>query len=350
MSRILALRLSALGDVAMSVPVIYSFAENYPDSEIVVVSREKWGALFANMPSNVCFYGIDLQEYGGIRGLERLFGELRREEFDAVADFHNVLRTKYLDMRFRMAGVPVAVINKGRREKKELTRPQHKRLVQLKTSTMRYAEVLKKLGFGFDVDFHSIFGDDEGDVGTLAPVVGGKNENEWVGMARFAQHEGKIYPLELMEHVVSLLCKRPKRKIFIFGGGSEERLIAEEWEKRYPSVISVVGKGRMSDELGVMSRMDVMLSMDSANMHLASIVGVKVFSIWGATHPAAGFSAWGQTPDTFIQTDMDCRPCSVYGNKKCSRGDYACLRRIDPNRIAEKIETALETKKLSKQR
>lgn len=118
MSRILALRLSALGDVAMSVPVIYSFAENYPDSEIVVVSREKWGALFANMPSNVCFYGIDLQEYGGIRGLERLFGELRREEFDAVADFHNVLRTKYLDMRFRMAGVPVAVINKGRREKK----------------------------------------------------------------------------------------------------------------------------------------------------------------------------------------------------------------------------------------
>ena len=115
MSRILALRLSALGDVAMSVPVIYSFAENYPDSEIVVVSREKWGALFANMPSNVCFYGIDLQEYGGIRGLERLFGELRREEFDAVADFHNVLRTKYLDMRFRMAGVPVAVINKGRR-------------------------------------------------------------------------------------------------------------------------------------------------------------------------------------------------------------------------------------------
>ena len=67
MSRILALRLSALGDVAMSVPVIYSFAENYPDSEIVVVSREKWGALFANMPSNVCFYGIDLQVFADWR-------------------------------------------------------------------------------------------------------------------------------------------------------------------------------------------------------------------------------------------------------------------------------------------
>ena len=220
--------------------------------------------------------------------------------------------------------------------------------MQLKTSTQRYREVFQKLGYEFGIDFRSIFGDDEGDVGTLAPVVGAKNENEWVGIAPFAQHEGKIYPVELMEHVVSLLCKRPKRKIFIFGGGNEERRVAEEWEKRYPSVISVVGKGRMIDELGVMSRMDVMLSMDSANMHLASIVGAKVFSIWGATHPAAGFGAWGQTPDSFIQTDMDCRPCSVFGNKKCHRDDYACLRHIDPNRVAEKLETALETRKLSK--
>lgn len=348
MSRILALRFSALGDVAMTVPVIHSMAEAYPSDEIVVVSRERWGALFSNMPGNVRFHGIDLQDYGGLRGLERLYGELSREGIDAVADLHDVLRTKYLDMRFRMGGVPVAVINKGRREKRELTRREHKKLVQLKTSTQRYREVFQKLGYEFGIDFRSIFGDDEGDVGTLAPVVGAKNENEWVGIAPFAQHEGKIYPVELMEHVVSLLCKRPKRKIFIFGGGNEERRVAEEWEKRYPSVISVVGKGRMIDELGVMSRMDVMLSMDSANMHLASIVGAKVFSIWGATHPAAGFGAWGQTPDSFIQTDMDCRPCSVFGNKKCHRDDYACLRHIDPNRVAEKLETALETRKLSK--
>ena len=118
MSRILALRFSALGDVAMTVPVIHSLAEAYPNDEVLVVSREKWSALFGNMPSNVRFYGIDLKEYDGIRGLERLFGELRREEIDKVADLHDVLRTKYLDMRFRITGVPVAVINKGRKEKR----------------------------------------------------------------------------------------------------------------------------------------------------------------------------------------------------------------------------------------
>lgn len=351
MSRVLAMRLSALGDVAMTVPVVYSFAKAFPNNEIVVLSRERWDALFANMPGNVRFYGVDLQEYAGLRGLARLYNELRRNEApDKVADLHDVLRTKYLSARFRMAGIAVAVINKGRREKRELVRPDHKKLVQLKTSTQRYADVLAKLGFSFELDFHSIFGDEEGDVGTLAAVVGAKNENEWVGIAPFAQHEGKTYPRDLMEHVVSLLCKRPNREIFIFGGGPDEREVAEEWERRYPPVTSLIGKGRLADELGVMSRMDVMLTMDSANMHLASIVGVKVFSIWGATHPAAGFSAWAQTPDTFIQYDMPCRPCSVYGNKKCRRGDYACLRHIDPNRVAEQIETALETKKLSRQR
>ena len=348
MATILALRLSALGDVAMTVPVIYSFAHTYPGHDITIVTREQWSALFEGMPSNVHFYGVDLNDYRGIRGLSRLYDELKREHPGAVADFHDVLRTKYLDARFRMAGVKVSVITKGRIEKKELTRAEHKRLKPLKTSPERYADVLRRLGFQLELEFHSIFGDDEGDVGTLANIVGAKNENEWIGIAPFAKHEGKIYPPEMMERVIAQLCKRPGRRIFIFGGGSEERKTAEEWQARYPSVFSLIGKGRMVDELGVMRRTDVMLTMDSGNMHLAAITGVKVFSIWGATHPYAGFAAWGQTPDSFIQTDLPCRPCSVFGNRKCRRGDYACLRKIDPKVVVEKIQMYLESIKLKR--
>jgi len=220
MATILALRLSALGDVAMTVPVIYSFAHTYPGHDITIVTREQWSALFEGMPSNVHFYGVDLNDYRGIRGLSRLYDELKREHPGAVADFHDVLRTKYLDARFRMAGVKVSVITKGRIEKKELTRAEHKRLKPLKTSPERYADVLRRLGFQLELEFHSIFGDDEGDVGTLANIVGAKNENGWIGIAPFAKHEGKIYPPEMMERVIAQLCKRPGRRIFIFGGDS----------------------------------------------------------------------------------------------------------------------------------
>jgi ADP-heptose:LPS heptosyltransferase len=74
-------------------------------------------------------------------------------------------------------------------------------------------------------------------------------------------------------------------------------------------------------------------------MHLASLLGTTVVSVWGATHPYAGFTGWRQSPENIVQIDKPCRPCSVYGNKKCYRDDapYACMKEISPSMIIEKI-------------
>ena len=93
-----------------------------------------------------------------------------------------------------------------------------------------------------------------------------------------------------------------------------------------------------------MSHLDVMVSMDSANMHLASICGTRVVSVWGATHPFAGFMGWNQSTADAVQADMPCRPCSIYGNRPCLRGDYACLTSIQPEAIVQKVERALSEK------
>ena len=90
-----------------------------------------------------------------------------------------------------------------------------------------------------------------------------------------------------------------------------------------------------------MSQLDTMVSMDSANMHLASICGTRVVSVWGATHPYAGFMGWNQSVDDAVQLDMPCRPCSIYGNRPCLRGDYACLNNIDPVAIADRVELGI---------
>jgi ADP-heptose:LPS heptosyltransferase len=103
----------------------------------------------------------------------------------------------------------------------------------------------------------------------------------------------------------------------------------------------MAGKISMEAELALMSQLDVMLSMDSANMHLASLVNIPVISIWGATHPYAGFKGWNQPIENCVQVDLECRPCSVFGNKKCFRGDYACLVRIEPEQLIKKIQTLI---------
>jgi ADP-heptose:LPS heptosyltransferase len=144
-----------------------------------------------------------------------------------------------------------------------------------------------------------------------------------------------------MEQVIQALAKEGKQ-LFIFGGGGEEKIVAEEWEKRFPNVESVIGKLTLQEELDLISNLDLMVSMDSAGMHLASLMGVKVVSIWGATHPYAGFLGYGQHEENCIQIDLYCRPCSVYGNKPCYRGDLACMHNINSAIVIAQIKKALD--------
>ena len=339
MARILIIRFSAIGDVAMTVPIVHSLALQYPELEITVLSRAALQPIFNEMPSNVQFLGADLKgEHKGIAGLNKLFKTLAQYKFDYVADFHDVLRSKYLGLRFKLNGTPVATVFKGRAGKRKLVRRKNKVFVRQKSLFQRYTDVLENLGFPISANFDSIFGEDRGDFSKIKEVVGDKRQ-KWLGIAPFAQHKGKIYPIDKMEQVIAHLSKEDRVKIFLFGGGSKEKQVFDEWVKKYPSVMSMIGRLDMEKELILMSYLDLMLSMDSANMHLASLVNIPVLSVWGATHPYAGFLGWKQLPTNTIQIeDLNCRPCSVYGQKECFRKDYACLNRIDPQTIIDRIE------------
>ncbi|NDV47507.1 glycosyltransferase family 9 protein [Paludibacter sp. 221] len=322
----------------MTVPVVCSLAKQYPDVQITVLSRKNFGAIFQNLPQNIHFQGIDLKDYDGLRGLNRLYKELEVQQFDYVADLHDVLRTKYLRIRFRLAGTPVATIDKGRKEKKKLTRRNHKILKQLDTSFVRYKKVLEKLGFKFHLNFTSIYGNKSADISAIESITGQKGADRWIGIAPFAKHEGKAYPPELLQEVIGGLLKTNGVKLFLFGGGEHEKQIVEKWKQKYPAIVNIIGKLSFGQELALLSNMDVVLSMDSANMHLASMVGTTVVSVWGATHPYAGFMGWNQKEENAVQTDLHCRPCSVFGQKPCYRGDYACMYGISPQQVINKVE------------
>lgn len=342
MARILVIRFSAIGDVAMTIPVVYSLATQYPQHEITVLSREALRPLFQNLPHNVKFIGADLSgKHKGVFGLNQLYSQLKSFHFDYVADLHDVLRSKYLCFRFKLAGISIATIFKGRAGKNKLVRRRHKVLKNQKSSFERYADVFNRLGMPLLLSFTSIYGERKGDFSQIEPGVGMKGNQKWIGVAPFAKHKGKIYPLELQEQIIAYFAANPGLRVFLFGGGAAEQAVFNRWIAKYPTVTSMIGKLNMSTELNLISHLDVMLSMDSANMHLASLVNVPVVSVWGATHPYAGFMGWNQSLTNAIGIDLPCRPCSVFGQKPCFRGDYACLCGIEPKRIIEKIEAFL---------
>lgn len=348
-NHILIIRFSALGDVAMTVPVVYSLAHQYPDVRVTVLSRHFARPFFEGLAPNVGFMEADLKrEYHGIRGLNMLFRRLAAKQFTHIADFHNVLRSEFLRMRFNLGNYKVAHINKHRKGRRQLTSSTNKKLIQQPTSFEKYADVLDRLGFPVEVDFHSIYPESGGDLSLLPEhfQFTTPNAHQHIGIAPFAAHQGKIYPPHLMQQVIELLIQKyPNARIFLFGKGEREDRQFTEWCSRYPQCVYVKKDlETIKEELVLMSHLDVMLSMDSANMHLASLVATPVVSVWGATHPYAGFMGWNQDIDNVIQMPLDCRPCSIYGQKDCRRGDYACMNRIAPTTIVERMDQILSQK------
>jgi ADP-heptose:LPS heptosyltransferase len=331
MKKILIIRFSALGDIAMTVPVVYDLAVQHPDLEITMLSREMAKPLFERMPSNVHFLAADLKgRHKGLFGPCRLWRDAHLNDFDYIADFHDVLRTWWLCAEGCLHCKKVAKIDKGRKGKKALRRQKNKVLVQQATSFERYAKVLEQLGFPIKPQFVKL------DYSSFCETQKADHET-WIGIAPFAKHPAKVYPLEKMEQVIKALSERENTTVFLFGGGEEEKRQIAELCAKYPHVKAAQSQQGLKGELALMGQLDIMLSMDSANMHLASLVGTRVVSIWGGTHPYAGFLGWYQNPSDCIQLDLPCRPCSVYGNKTCLRGDYACMNGITPSQITEKL-------------
>ena len=386
-----------MGDVAMTVPVVKSLAQQYPDLRITVLSKPFARTLFDGLAPNVSFMGADIKgEYHGIKGLNALYRRLTAKNFTAIADLHSILRSSYLRMRFNFDRYRVAHIDKHRAMRRALTATNNKQLVQLPTPFEGYADVLAQLGYPVNINFTSIFPPEGGDLKLIAPFINGKSKSgeekklserekaireetacegaetktlsegaegkreeekvlsekeeeevkaeslkprgeKWIGIAPFAAHKGKIYPLEKMERVIELLLERePNCRIFLFGGGAEERELLTQWESRHDRCTCAL-LGSLYNELVLMSHLDTMVSMDSANMHLASLTGTRVVSVWGATHPFAGFMGWNQSPADAVQTTLPCRPCSIFGNKPCLHGDYPCLNSITPEEIVERV-------------
>lgn len=341
MAKVLILRFSALGDVSMMIPLLYSLGKRYPKDDFYLLSRNGFGKLLTYAPSNVHFIGADFaQQHKGAKGLWKLYQTLCTYGFTHVADLHDVLRSHFFRLLFRWRGIKTVKIDKGRREKKALTQPTHKKCHPIKTTLARYQTVFEKLGFDASIEFDSIFEHLPQDK-TLPPIekeIGKKA----IGIAPFAKHRGKIYPLPLMEQVIASLCQIEELDIYLFGGGATEKKIVEEWSEKYP-IISTIGKYSMDSELKLMQQLDLMLTMDSGNMHLASLVGTRVISIWGATHPYAGFLGYGQSENDVVQIALPCRPCSIFGSKPCYLGTWECMQKIDPAEIVERVKKAINT-------
>ncbi|MDN3664901.1 glycosyltransferase family 9 protein [Algibacter miyuki] len=332
---ILVIRLSAMGDVAMTIPVLRALIQKYPTLKLTVLTRAFFTPFFRGLP-NVTVVHADVNgEHKGVIGLWKLSKALKALNIDVIADLHNVLRSNILKQFF--FGKKTIQIDKGRAEKKALVSGE--KFQQLKTTHQRYADVFETLGFPVELSNPSF-----PQRAILSPelqTIVGHSFKKLIGIAPFAAHEGKMYPLNLMKEVIETLSE--DYNIVLFGGGKKEVAILNEFQNTFENVINVAGTLSFDEELDLISNLDVMLAMDSGNAHMAAMLGVKVVTVWGVTHPFAGFAPFNQPKDYCLVADREKFPeipTSIYGNKYPENYKGAAGS-IAPETIVSKIKAII---------
>ena len=335
---VLVLRLSAMGDVALTIPVIKGMVEQHPGVKLTVVTRHDFAPFFNGLPEVRLFHPDLGLRHKGFRGMRKIYKDLKKsEKFDTVIDLHDVLRTKVVSWFFSRSGIPVFKIDKGRAEKKALITGKSKKV--LKHTVERYCDVFAKAGFPVKPEkICCLAPKDDTLIKISSFFLFGEDELN-IGIAPYAKHPLKMWPEYYMAGLLNMINSRQHAKFWLFGGYDEIKGL-RSFNEKFPSAFLVTGKLTLEEELAVMGKLDFMLAMDSSNMHMAALAGTKVVSIWGGTDPMTGFSAWQQPDNYSIRTpieELECRPCTVYGKGKCKRGDLTCMNRLTPDIVFNKL-------------
>ena len=327
-----------MGDVALTAPVLKGIREQYPEIEVVLLTRPAFKTFFYSIKGLRLFFSDFNKKHSGLFGLFRLHSEIiNQHKIDYVLDLHDVLRSKILRLLFRISGVAVAVIDKGRRERRLLVKGKSRTV--LKHYVERYCDVFTRAGFPLVPAPGPWIIPSAGALEEAAAMAYSKGVIN-IGVAPFAKYGLKIWPEEYMIKLLLLLTEKFNARLWLFGGVEESGRM-EVIHSRIPGSQNLVDKFNLDEELAIMSELDFMVAMDSANMHMAAMVGTKVISIWGGTSPLGGFSAWIQPENYSIgipAEELSCRPCTTYGNGKCRRGDFACMMQLTPEKVFNKIK------------
>lgn len=323
---ILVVRLSALGDIAMVWPALVAAAMEHPERNYYLLTSPMWEDVAR--PKNMHVVPYYRHRYSGARGFLRLMAELRKIHPTQVLDLHNVLRSWLIDLAFRLQGVPVSMVPKQRSERKRILHHE----AEATPFTQRYAEML-----GISVNDDDNDDDNENqnnNAEAYSPAQ--RDSSRSIGIAPFARYATKTYPLPQMREVVRLLAAKGT-SIYLFGSRGEQAEVLQGWVDElgigHQAKVVPMMNLTLADELALMSRLSLMLSMDSANGHLAAMMRTPVLTIWGGTTPACGFTPWHSRQNRSLLLNLPCQPCSIAGTEQCPLGHMNCLRQISPEQI-----------------
>lgn len=344
MKKILVYRFSGMGDMVFILPVLKGLLDSNQQLEIYLLSRPVFFPIFKGI-DRLHLVEAELKgRHRGFRGMVRLYRQLRREvQPDEVFDLHQVLRSRVLNLLFRLGGTRIFRFNPGTAEKKQAVRS--KSYQQLPSVVDHYAAIFSHAGYRFVLPLPDFWGQTSKHEALGRLGINSDGIDKVIGIAPFARYRQQEWGIDRVGDLIALLVRVPRVSVVLFGRGSKQVQDLEQLVSLFAGAVVSAHQIPFEQELALLPHLDILVSMDSANMHLGAMAGIPVVSVWGATHPALGFAPYHQPVENLIQyngVELDCRPCSVLGNKKCIYRDIRCMNYVSVGQVAERIGFLLD--------
>lgn len=323
--RILVIRLSSIGDVLLTTPVLRAWKEKYPNSTLDFLVLEQFQSVLKDCPYIDNLYVFRKKENDGLRNVLKFAKQLSQHKYDYVFDLHNKFRSQFL--RWAM-GVPYFVYKKRKWWKSIL--------VNLGLISYHVDDTIIKNYFGAFQNFSLSY---EGELlhFSVEETVAEKFQDyaSYPVLAPGASKSTKRWPWESFAALASLLYEKYGKESLLIGGKEDEESCQRIIEKSGGKAISFAGRLSIQESGALLSKASFLVTNDSGPFHIARGVSCPSFVIFGPTSPK--MFEFGER-DTLIYASVPCSPCSLHGDKSCPKKHFSCMKDITAEQILREIE------------
>jgi len=339
-NKILVIQTAFIGDAILTLPLLQSLKLYYPESFIDVIVVPRTAEIFAHHPAITNIIQYDKRGNDkGLKGLWRLRNTLVEQKYDLVIVPHRSLRSAFITWLLKATMSIGFDTSAGHWLFKKTVRYNPSAHEIERNLSLLGPLKLPDVGAGLPRLYPS-----NQDVQLIDSIVAENGLNRYKNILAIAPStiwNTKRWPSDRFVSVCRQIASENIALVLI-GGEEDTALCTEVCEaSQAKSVINVAGKLSLLQSAELIRRCTVLISNDSAPMHIAVAVGTPVVAIFGATVPEFGFSPRGPHDIVLETKGLKCRPCSIHGGTTCPIKTFDCMLSITPEIVVNTVKVFL---------
>ncbi|MFZ6032953.1 MAG: glycosyltransferase family 9 protein [Melioribacter sp.] len=321
--KILVIRLSSLGDVILTTPVIRALKSRYKNAEIDFVVKPQYADALAY---NKYLHGVLKYDKNNIK---ELLKEISSRRYDMVVDLQNNLRSNRINIaaggriyRFRKPAVKKILLSKFRIN-------LYDKVISIPELYAASVPGLKLDGYGTEVFLPNDINSDLG-------------EGNYIGFCPGSRHFTKMWPSEYFIKLGNKIHERGFR-IILFGGKADREL-CKTIADGIPGAVDLSNDDNLLQLAVNMKKCKLIVSNDTGLMHLAASQNIPLVVVFGSSVKEFGFLPYKVKYGLVEKEGLECRPCSHIGLEKCPEGHFNCMKELTPDVVLDNLIKLLEDK------